>query len=169
MPRKPYRTFDEQVDASGGENACHKWTGPRVGHAPYRYGRHYGPKSKGKPLSYWPAHRYAYERAFGPIPRDSIVRHICDVMLCVNVRHLVLGTQRDNMHDRIVHGAGYTVGTAHHNAKLTPETVTEARRLHFEKGVSFHELARRLGLDRHTITAAVKSETWFHVPNQWSR
>lgn len=36
------------------------------------------------------AHRYAWERANGPIPDGLTVDHLCRVRLCVNVRHLEL-------------------------------------------------------------------------------
>lgn len=50
------------------------------------------------------ASRVAYELYVGPIPEDQIVRHICDNSLCVNPNHLELGTQYDNMQDRINRG-----------------------------------------------------------------
>lgn len=45
------------------------------------------------------AHRMSYRLFVGPIPTDKIVRHTCDVKLCVNPAHLLLGTYLDNMKD----------------------------------------------------------------------
>jgi hypothetical protein len=45
------------------------------------------------------AHRVAWIKAHGPIPTGLVVRHICDNPPCVNVDHLVLGTDADNIHD----------------------------------------------------------------------
>ena len=44
-------------------------------------------------------HRDVYEAVKGPIPKGFLVRHTCDVRLCVNPDHLVLGTKRDNILD----------------------------------------------------------------------
>lgn len=48
--------------------------------------------------------RFMYETANGPIPRCAIVRHTCDVPLCVNPAHLILGSQVDNAADRDTKG-----------------------------------------------------------------
>jgi hypothetical protein len=50
------------------------------------------------------AHRVAYEIAHGPIPGGMVVRHICDVKLCVRPDHLILGTNRDNHADYMTRG-----------------------------------------------------------------
>lgn len=58
------------------------------------YGRVY---RSGKTID---AHRDAYERANGPIPEGMVVRHKCNVRLCINPEHLVLGTVAQNADDR---------------------------------------------------------------------
>lgn len=50
------------------------------------------------------ASRVAYKLYTGDIPEGQIVRHTCDNSLCVNPAHLILGTQQDNMNDRIERG-----------------------------------------------------------------
>jgi hypothetical protein len=45
------------------------------------------------------AHREAWKKVNGPIPRGGVIMHTCDNPLCVNPEHLKLGSQADNMRD----------------------------------------------------------------------
>lgn len=76
------------------ERGCWKWTGPtdRKG-----YGR-WGKKV---------ASRHSWELANGPIPEGMWVLHHCDNPPCVNPAHLYLGTNTENVQDRVARGRGY--------------------------------------------------------------
>src|SRR6185312_7605276 len=50
------------------------------------------------------AHRVAWKIYCGDITRDQHVLHKCDNPLCVNVDHLWLGNQADNMRDKAMKG-----------------------------------------------------------------
>ena len=50
-------------------------------------------------------HRIAWEAHNAePIPPGMVVMHTCDNRACFNPEHLVLGTQRENIHDCIAKG-----------------------------------------------------------------
>lgn len=51
------------------------------------------------------AHVIAWEKANGRrVPSGLYVMHRCDVKLCVNPEHLVLGTPSDNVQDMVAKG-----------------------------------------------------------------
>ena len=45
------------------------------------------------------AHRVVWRLMRGPIPKGLVVRHECDNPPCCNLRHLLLGTQAENIAD----------------------------------------------------------------------
>lgn len=49
-------------------------------------------------------HRYIYEMQYGLIPEDKVIMHICDNPKCININHLKLGTQKENIKDMINKG-----------------------------------------------------------------
>ena len=51
-----------------------------------------------------PAHRLAWELAYGPIPDGEVIRHfVCDNPPCCDVTHLRPGTHADNSADMVAH------------------------------------------------------------------
>lgn len=104
-------------------------------------------------------HLIAYEEAKGPIPKGLVVRHKCDNPSCYNPDHLELGTRADNVKDRDVRGRtakGVKVGCA----KLTPEIVSEAKRLYASGGWTHRSLGEKYGVGHRTIARAIGGSTW---------
>src|SRR6266446_4138885 len=74
------------------ECGCHIWMG-----ALNKKG--YGIiKVKGKVLT---THRANWVANFGEIPNNLHVLHKCDIKPCINLDHLFLGTNIDNIHDKM--------------------------------------------------------------------
>ncbi len=82
-----------------------------------------------------------------------VVRHECNVKLCVRVakRHAQAGTQKQNMRDREL--AGNTLrGSSFHNAVMTKEKAAQVLEA-YDAGVyrSVRELGRAFGLASSTV------------------
>lgn len=106
------------------------------------------------------AHRVAYYAENGELPK--VVRHTCDNPSCVNLEHLEGGTQEENLRDRQAKDR-QAKGWRNGRSKLDEQTVLECRKRH-QEGASIRGLAREHGVDRNTMRAALRGETWSHVP-----
>lgn len=104
------------------------------------------------------AHRAAWELANGPIPDGLKVCHRCDNPRCVNVDHLFLGTQAENILDSIRKGRYNVFG----HQKLNAEQVLEIRS-RAAAGVPQRVLGAKFGVARNTISGIVNRATWAHL------
>ena len=109
------------------------------------------------------AHRVAWILTHGPIPESLQVLHKCDNPPCCNPAHLFLGTNADNMADKIAKNR-QPHGTKIPLAKLNEQQVIEARQCYAEGGISIAALAREYGVNRITMKNALQRHTWRHVP-----
>jgi len=117
----------------------------------------------------WPiyirAHRLAWTLTHGPIPVGLKVLHCCDNPPCCNPAHLFLGTNLDNVADKVRKGRqargawmakNRVNGERHPHAKLTDEQVATIRDL-ARIGVEQKEIAQRFDISQA------------HVSNIWLR
>lgn len=107
------------------------------------------------------ASRVAWVLAGRPDLGALLACHSCDNPPCVNPNHLWAGTDMDNIRDSIAKGRNQH-GGRHWSAKLTPETVVEARRLHALGGTTAG-LARSYGVTPRAMRVMLLGKTWAHV------
>jgi predicted XRE-type DNA-binding protein len=123
------------------------------GQFPTGYGSFMLPTPKGWRARY--AHRLAWEMARGPIPPGMFVCHKCDVRACVNVDHLFLGTNADNVRDA-VSKRRHAYGERAARAKLTEQQVVEIRSADGTQA----EMAARFGVSRAAISDIRRGKRW---------
>lgn len=127
------------------ETGCWLWTGYITDNG---YGR----------ISDQFAHRLSYAAHYGDIPDGMHVLHKCDVKPCVNPSHLFLGTNNDNVADRVAKDRSAR-GMGHGLAKLTKFKVLAIR----ESNRTQKQLARIYGVDQTSIGNILRRKTWSHV------
>lgn len=147
--------FWEKVDQSAGPDNCWPWTAGRG-----RYG-HF--KFRGHQVG---AHRFSYLMVRGPIPDGLLVCHTCDNPICVNPRHLFLGTPLDNMLDKVAKSREshkgprkQIEGTRNGMAKLTPEQVRSIR----GRADSRKIIAAEFGVSLSLVSAIRNNKIWKHL------
>lgn len=106
-------------------------------------------------------HRIVWMLYNGSIPENMNVLHTCDNPPCCNPRHLLLGTQADNIRDKVSKGR-QAKGEGHGQSKLTSTSVLSIRKEHSE-GASIGYLADLYGVSRDTIYKVVLRRSWTHV------
>lgn len=98
-------------------------------------------------------HRLSYEIYCGPIPEELHVLHTCDNRVCTNPKHLFLGTNADNVADKIAKGR-QRYGTS---SKLTDADVIAIRAA---DGVTHKALAEFYGVTRPHISKLRSGKGW---------
>jgi len=139
--------FDEKwiVEPNSG---CHLWFGhvDERGRGMLRINRRLTFASRVS----WTIHR-------GPIPEGIHVLHRCDTPMCVNPRHLFLGTHDDNMRDMAVKGRHANVaGQRNAAAKLTDADVRAIR----SSTETQMTLAARFQVSQATISDVRRLKKW---------
>jgi hypothetical protein len=103
------------------------------------------------------AHRAAWELANGcPVPGGRFVLHHCDNKLCVNPAHLFVGTNTDNMRDKLRKGR-HVPGWC--EEKLTQEQIDQIRALR-AAGVPQREVAARFHRHPDHIRKIANHKVW---------
>lgn len=93
-----------------------------------------------------------------------VVRHTCDNPRCINPEHLVLGTNQDNVNDRVSRGRSHRpVGALHPGSKLTEEQVLAIREEYNIPGTRYKHLAEKYGICEKQVGNIINRKLWGHL------
>ncbi|MDE2096668.1 MAG: HNH endonuclease [Patescibacteria group bacterium] len=162
------KRFWSYVEKSDDPSECWFWKGTQSSDK-MNYGRfwHAGRLEE--------AHRAAYVIANGPIGEGLHCLHRCDHPLCVRPDHLFLGTNDDNIRDKIqkgrtVKGRSYKEaalspgqkGERHWKSRLTAEQVQSIHERR-ARGERLRSLASEFGLSETHVSEIARGRTWEKV------
>lgn len=120
------------------------------------------------------ANRVCWQIVNGPIPDGMQVLHRCDHRPCVNPSHLFLGTNYENVQDKLRKGrhlrgleaAMYSNprrGSDNPHAKLTDEQVL-AMREKYAQGQTCRDIAKQFAIREHVCNMILHGRRWAHLP-----
>ena len=108
---------------------------------------------------YWmiSAHRMSYMLCVGEIPKGLHVLHTCDNPSCVNPSHLFLGTNADNVADKVAKGRqARSRGENHPMARLT---IDEVKAIRQDRRVG-HVIAKEYGVSGDHVNRIRRGARW---------
>lgn len=160
VPHDLFRRFFERVDKPSDPEACWPWTGYTDHDG---YGMLWVKIGDDRPRNHR-ASRLSYLIHAGDIPDGLLACHTCDNPICVNPRHLFLGTPEVNTHDMIQKGRGVS-GARVWSSKLSEIDVQEIRE-RLASGESGASIARQFRVTPTTVSNINRGHTWQHAPRQ---
>lgn len=102
-------------------------------------------------------HRFMYEYFIDSIPSGMLLRHTCDNTLCINPKHLLLGTHQDNSNDMVLRNRSLS-GEKNPSAKLKDTEVLEIRDLYNLRVFNQTQLGTIYGVSQRQISNIVRKK-----------
>ena len=163
--KKWIRSFWNKVDCKDDVD-CWEWTASKIHNG---YGQKGWSGDDGDKYKPWLAHRLSWmiaHRRF--IPRGNVIMHMCDNPSCVNPSHLSLGTQLDNINDKVNKGrqaCGDDVaiyGERHGHTQLTNNLV-DAMAHSLRLGLTRKRVAEKYGVKYGIVKRIASGTDWIHI------
>lgn len=110
-----------------------------------------------------PIARHILRRRHGQLTPDRVSRHTCDHPWCIRPDHILIGSNADNVRDKVKRGRQYRPqGEKHPFTSLTNKQVFEIVNLRKE-GMKFRVLAEVFGVSISAVNHIIHGRTWRHI------
>lgn len=128
------------------ERGCHICTSHII--KPDGYPTLWVPKNKNGNASCVHMHRVLYEEKYGPLD-NLVARHKCDETRCINLDHIIPGTEKENSEDMVARNRQNTPrGENRSDTKLTSDDVKFIR----SSSLKQQDLADDFGVNQSVIS-----------------
>jgi len=109
------------------------------------------------------AHRLSYRIHIGEIPKGMFVLHSCDNRICVNPDHLHLGTNADNMREKVERGRSHhPIGETNGRAVLSESDVISIIEK-YKNGIPKKTLMKDYNIKSTQFRRIINRESWKHL------
>jgi len=156
---KDIARFCSKVDVKG-KDECWPW---KAGKVKSIYAQFW---TNGKDIG---AHRVSYQITYNKFDYKLCVCHKCDNPICVNPKHLFLGTRKDNNKDRDIKERTQK-GINHWCARLTEKQVLEIRQKAKDldnkglfKKFTTKEIANNYDITETHARYIINNQNWSHI------
>jgi len=156
----PEEKFGRFIDIRSDEE-CWEWLGAKDGGGYGAYGSPHLSENK--------SHRIMWEMYYGKIPLDDVgntlyVLHKCDNSSCCNPGHLFLGTNKDNMKDKVKkERQSRLFGLRNGRSIMNREKVINLRQLYSTRKYSYKALVKLFGISQSQVARIIKNQSWSWV------
>jgi len=117
------------------------------------------------------AHRFVYEYYKGIIPSNTLVLHSCDNTSCISPYHLFLGTNQDNMLDKVQkQRCNSKHGEECHYSKLSEnDVICILEGIQNGKFTNIHSITNTYNISHNPIHDILNGKSWKNITKQYSQ
>lgn len=157
-------TLNERIAISYdvNKNGCHEWIGT-IGSNGYALISINGKNAI--------VHRLLYKQKYGDIPNALMVCHKCDNRKCINLKHLFLGTAKENTQDMIIKNRGYNKkgitpeGFRNQIEKVKKLNVVQVKEIKdfLKNGMRLKSISQKYNVSYSCISDIKHKRSWFNI------
>lgn len=106
-------------------------------------------------------HRFIYETFYGPLKKEQLCCHKCDVRNCINPAHIFIGSSKDNLQDMVKKGRSLT-GEKNHKCRIKEDDINKIIEMRKNKE-TLESIGKKFEVTKHAIYSILNGRTWKHL------